>query len=95
MPLRLIRESGDLTPRLVVDVRWNELQKGTFVVNVGTSLLEAGRLLKERSHTVWVPSWSTGFQTATSARMLVGTLRSAALSRVNNFVDLYARAHSK
>ena len=95
IPLIRIRESGEVRPRLVVDVQWGELKKGTYVVNVSTTLLEAGRLLRDASRTVWVPSWSTGFQTTTSARMLVGTLRSAALGGVNSFVDLYARAHSK
>ena len=89
------RESGDLRPRLVVDIRWNQITKGTFVVNVGTTFLEAGQLLKDPSRTVWVPSWSTGFQAPTPSRTLARTLRSAALGGVNNFVDLYARAHAK
>lgn len=45
-------EPDDSRPRPVIDVRWNEITKGTFVVNVRTTLWRPGACRRTLAHRV-------------------------------------------
>src|SRR5262249_40645556 len=86
----------DVTPRLEVNISWSRIRADTVAINVTTRLMEAARLIKDPSKIVWGRSWEEGLSGyPASPESLAKEIRHVAVSGVNHFVELYARAHAR
>jgi hypothetical protein len=88
-------QSPDVTPRLEVHLSWGRIMPDTVLINVTTRLTEAARLIKDPAKIVWAQSWGEeliGYRA--SPESLAKEIQHVALGGVNQFLDLYARAHA-
>jgi len=68
---------------------------GPLVITGSIKVVEAGRLIKDPSRVVWVPTWVREFQIPSTRGALVSTLRKAAVGGARQFADFNSRAHAK
>ena len=90
------RQSPDTIPRLEVRIHWMNIKQGVTVIDVTTGLREPARLIKDPSKIVWAETWGTGLGGyPTSPESLVKDVRRLALGPVQEFLQLYVRAHAR
>jgi hypothetical protein len=88
-------QSPNVTPRLEVDISWSRIKPDTVVIDVMTRLMEAAQLIKDPSKIVWAQSWGYGLHGYRAPpESLAKEIRHVSSGGVNQFLDLYARAHA-
>lgn len=88
-------EIPETRPALVVHIeRYRMRGEDQFDTRVEVELLEAAHLIKDPNQTVWVSTWKVVGMGTASRKTLAEKLRLSALGYVNEFIQLYVRAHA-
>jgi len=87
--------SSEDWPILVLEPSWYRgKDRDTFNVRVEVRLLEAARLVKDPGRIVWSSTWARTCVGFATRQTLAGVLQATVHGYVNEFGELYARAHS-